>query len=106
MKIEDIDKFANQFAFIETPDARERFLFSSGFKAGAKWRINIVWHDASEKPIYNKPILMYCFFGGCFNYKVSYNDDILTNRAWDYWSFENCLVKWAYIEDLLPENKD
>lgn len=28
------------------------------FKAGAQWRINSVWHDASERPEVNKRVLV------------------------------------------------
>lgn len=93
MKREDIEKAAAQSSFIETPDARERFLLRSGFRAGAKWRIDSVWHNDTEKPDpHNGDLLVGIEVMG----KTSY----IRQNA--YYVLQYGCVRWAYIKDLLP----
>ena len=61
MTREQIEKAAMLFAgageFGEcpyNPDAK------NGFMAGAQWRVNSVWHDASEKPDKNQLVVFEC----------------------------------------------
>lgn len=84
------------------PDAK------NGFIAGAEWRINSVWHDASEEPEQeDEPILVEYEDWGfeCSDYTVC--DDI-----WDYRirlkrDGAYCtILRWAYIKDLIPERKE
>ena len=84
------------------PDAK------NGFMAGAQWRINSVWHDASEEPEQeDEPILVEYEDWGieCSGYTVC--DDI-----WDYRirlkrDGACCtILRWAYIKDLIPERKE
>ncbi|MBO8433165.1 MAG: hypothetical protein IAB08_07735 [Bacteroidetes bacterium] len=109
MTREQIEKAALLFAgageFGEcpyNPDAK------NGFMAGAQWRINSVWHDASEEPEQeNEPILVeYKAWGfECSYYTVC--DDI-----WDYRTRLKrddaycTILRWAYIKDLIPEIKE
>ena len=95
MNRKDIEKAADQSAFIETPDARERFLFSSGFRKGAKWRINSVWHDPEETPDIDKPLLVE-HVGGVCSISIIYEIDA-NRRTWK---------RWAYVKDLLPIKED
>ena len=71
----------------------------AAFVAGADWRINSVWHDASEKPKNDKMLVV-----------LDHN-----NRPWvlgpDNKDWKNtvaifCVKKWAYIEDLIPRKED
>ena len=72
------------------PDAKK------GFIAGAQWRINSVWHDASEKPNGNNKCLVELRIPGRNP----------TYKLWT-WGWENSFVtRWAYIDDLLPERKE
>ena len=82
--------------------------FNEGFFAGAQWRINSVWHDASEEPEQeDEPILVEYEDWGieCSGYTVC--DDI-----WDYRirlkrDGACCtILRWAYIKDLIPERKE
>lgn len=109
MTREQIEKAAMLFAgageFGEcpyNPDAK------NGFMAGAQWRINSVWHDASEEPEQeDEPILVEYEDWGieCSGYTVC--DDI-----WDYRirlkrDGACCtILRWAYIKDLIPERKE
>ena len=70
--------------------------FQRGFVAGAQWRINSVWHDASEKPNGNNKCLVELRIPGRNP----------TYKLWT-WGWENSFVtRWAYIDDLLPERKE
>lgn len=71
-----------------------------GFKMGAQWRINSVWHKNGEKlPSENKPILFVNSVGG---YEVTVR---LTGMDWETFCNNTGLIRWAYVDDLLPERK-
>lgn len=62
------------------------------FMDGARWRINSVWHKATEKP--NGLFIILIEFGEEeFGLGVT-SDDLKGAR------------RWAYIIDLLPEGKE
>ena len=97
MKREDIEKAALLFAgageFGEcpyNPDAK------NGFMAGANWRINSVWHDASEE-VENKPALIeYPHRDGSYGYLVVLNPQ----------EVKEAITRLAYIEDLIPYTEE
>lgn len=93
MNRKDIEKAANQCSFIETPDARERFLLSSGFKAGAQWRINSVWHDKSEIPDLSQDVLI-IFKNKICSILIGAVHTLSELKHYDY-------TNWAYVKDLL-----
>lgn len=76
--------------------------FQRGFVAGAQWRINVVWHDMSEKPKDHKLVLIEDDFCGESDYSVwqapfpNWKDSIIHFNS----------KRWAYIDDLLPEIKE
>lgn len=68
-----------------------------GFKQGAKWRINSVWHDKNEVPKAGKIVLFFTS-DKCFErWNGTYWKDVVA-----YYDVK----KWAYIEDLLPDRKE
>lgn len=67
-----------------------------GFKNGAQWRINSVWHDANEKP--NGMFVILIDFGT----EISPEEFGLGLTAEDL----NGARRWAYVSDLLPERKE
>ena len=67
------------------------------FKAGAKWRINSVWHDAREKPDKGKLLIVEDIDGA---YDFVYF--LTKSKPWEELSEKNHYMRWAYIEDLLP----
>ena len=74
-----------------------RHAIADAFEAGAKWRVNSVWHDASEKPNRNNKCLVELRIPGRRN---------PTYKLWT-WGLENSFVtRWAYIDDLLPNGKE
>ena len=74
------------------PDAK------TGFMAGAEWRINSVWHNASEKPDKNQLVVFEC--------RKTYGKGYSVNFGENYLLLKNVLLSWAYIKDLIPERKE
>ena len=61
-----------------------------------------VWHDASEEPTaYNWEILCE---DSSEEFWVANHYDAAGN--WDYFCRDTSLVRWAYINDLLPKTKE
>lgn len=74
------------------------------FIDGAQWRINSVWHDINERPKFPGKVECVKFLllrknGECDRYLIGkYNwDDIIDMEK---------PIKWAYIDDFLPERKE
>lgn len=68
------------------------------FIAGANWRINKMWHDASEKPKQGCMTLVVCSNGTSYVCGPNYSD-------WNDAVRVFLIERWAYIEDLLPEEE-
>jgi hypothetical protein len=99
MKREDIEKAARVWAEDEiTKSRKERGI--KAFKAGANWRINSVWHDASENPKLNK---FFVFENKCNEWET---DCLYQHQKWNLYVAVNDLIRWAYIEDLLPNTEE
>lgn len=98
MKIEDIEKAASELC---TTEGQEEWLKDYGkycFMDGARWRINSVWHDASEKPDKNQLVVFEC--------RKTYGKGYSVNFGENYLLLKNVLLSWAYIKDLIPERKE
>lgn len=67
--------------------------------AGANWRINSVWHDASERPDKGKMLIVEDIDSA---YDLVY---LTKSKPWEELSEKNHYMRWAYIEDLLPNNE-
>lgn len=103
MNKETIEKAID--ARLDEPDNQWDGIFNSGycrgFREAALWRINSVWHDASEKPKFNgkvekEGILLLYSSGQCvFLY--------LDKDEWESILGYATFVKWAYITDLIPD---
>ena len=75
------------------------------FKEGTDWYRNSVWHDINEKPEERKELLVYkkrdcddSFYTALYS---SDNDTVFINGRWYKLS---TMTRWAYLEDLLPDN--
>lgn len=80
--------------------------FNEGFISGAQWRINSVWHDASEMPEKGRPLLEFCRGTRCGEYYEIGGRISIKNQEWDdFYKFAG-IVYWAYIDELIPERKD
>ena len=78
--------------YAEVRDVKQAFV------SGAKWRINSVWHNMEEKPNFKiLPILLKHKSG-----TIHFIDE--TPAHWEY--MMKYYVRWAYIEDLLPNTEE
>lgn len=130
MKREDIEKAANKFATRRTDFRKEvlkevnrddyscRHLHCwQDFYGGAEWRINSVWHDNTTIP--DRGLDKKLGVGKDVLLKPKYSKIYeLCEVLWDF--NENCIHLsndretflinnieiWAYLEDLLPNNKE
>ena len=110
---------------LEEPDNEWDGIFNSGysrgFRDGAQWRINSVWHDmGAEVPqiygdygdsIYPQiPCLVRGNLSTGYGYGVRYWN--VTEQCWDdeecddYECDKAKIEEWAYLDDLLPEIKE
>lgn len=101
MTIEQIEQAAEEmmpYSKDESSAGRSVFgkHYKRGFRAGAQWRINSVWHDPDEKP--NGMFVILIDFGT----EISPEEFGLGLTAKDL----NGARRWAYVSDLLPERKE
>lgn len=99
MTKEDIEKAAVDSCVIENEIFNPELTpyYEQGFKDGANWRINSIWHDArKEVPEEFTPILVN---RDDFTFSVNMVGGNMTSCPL-HW------VHWAYINDLLPERKE
>ena len=90
---------------LEEPDNEWDGIFNSGysrgFRDGAQWRINSVWHDVKEIPDTGKFVLIQLV--GSEKCLI-----LFLPRKRDYLSFikRESVIGWAYVSDLLPEREE
>jgi hypothetical protein len=100
MKIEDIENAALDCALFEdyyyNPDLQPAYI--DGFKRGASWRIDSVWHEASEEPERNRICIA--------QLGDSTLDTFYYSGNWGRFPRGINIQRWAYIEDLLPNKKE
>ena len=58
-----------------------------------------IWHDASEKPILHKLILIQCGYPLHIYEATALSEDVI----WGDFVVLNAIFRWAYIDDLLPK---
>lgn len=102
MERKDIEKAANEFADREYEyNDIDRDALYKGFYWGAQWRINSVWHDASEIPLPESRIF-YEDTKGQVDVMLFFDGEQWD--GFDDYGFE--IVRWAYVKDLLPIKED
>ena len=80
---------------------------SSCFIEGAQWRINSVWHDASEEPEQEDESILVEYE----DWGIEGSDYTVCDDIWDYRTRLKrdgaycTILRWAYIKDLIPERK-
>lgn len=103
MKRDDIEKAATLYAEEVCKGPQYRWGYEqvamADFIEGAKWRINSVWHDASEPPITGKEALVKYMTG---DLKIKYRVDVFCGHEWKEMCHYDKLLQFAYIEDLIP----
>ena len=107
MKIEDIEKEAAIYtAQAEDSDYAEVRDVKRAFTDGANWRINSVWHEASEQPKdRNAQCLVEVKSGGSSFFLLS---QFYHSGGFSFMDgIRNMQPKrWAYIEYLLPNTEE
>ena len=112
MEREDIEKAAKNYSIGKTHfrrsvlkevDAGDYVLRKSNcredFIAGAEWRINSVWHSASEAPQRSGMLIAIKQNGTPIVCGPNNSDWKIAVRIFH-------IVRWAYVEDLLPNSED
>ena len=69
------------------------------FQDGANWRINSVWHKASDKPHDNKNLCALDRYGRVFIAGPN-------NAGWKDTVDSFHIIRWAYVKDLIPTNNN
>lgn len=103
MKREDIEMAAerNTEEYVKNGDLRGfRGSYRLGFIAGAEWRINSVWHDASKRPDERRAVI------------IEYGENRISlhekgyDGPWKYNVEQFGFKRWAYVDDLIPNTED
>lgn len=115
MKREDIEKAAKDYSIGKTHfrrrvlkevDANDYVLRKDNcrenFIAGAEWRINSVWHDAKEIIIKSGYILVEFKTKRSVSYNIWKIERADVVSYWGVFMAENKIIRYAYIDDLLP----
>ena len=110
MTREQIEKAAKEYADSIVQFDERKTYSREDFTAGAQWHINSVWHDASEAPEADKPVLVLFenVIGRYVYYELkSFKPIVIKNweKNRECIALERVLY-WAYIDDLLPERKE
>lgn len=93
MKKEDIEKAAVDSCVFENDIFNPELTpyYEKGFKDGAYWRINSVWHSPNEEPAKFCDLLIIKHKDGEF--ELEYRFDPASTK------------RWAYVKDLIPINE-
>lgn len=95
MKRKDIEKAAGDYSgSILECEGSSVTVKRQSFIDGAEWRINSIWHNREEEADLTKDIIVMYKDGSCML--------ISWGNSWDLLLSVNMFVKWAYVEDLLP----
>lgn len=101
MKREDIEKAAGDYSgsILGFRDNESVMAKHNAFADGAEWRINSVWHDASEEPINGEIVL---------GMSLHHTPFILGPNHEEYRVIiqEFHIMRWAYMKDLIPEMEE
>lgn len=77
-----------------------------GFKMGAQWRINSVWHVTFEMPERNRDFLYESARGWFGINNIAKMAKEVHPQDWDRFVEGFDVIRWAYISDLIPERKE
>lgn len=107
MKQEDIEKAAVDSCVFENSIFNPALTpyYQQGFKDGADWRINSVWHDAKDVP---QPFRAFVILHDTENDFMMLTQHSITCDS-DYnviYQENDNMIAWAYIEDLIPNTEE
>ena len=102
MTNEDIERKCLEYSQEATPSYTngtfDRYAIAQAYEEGAKWRINSVWHDASEIPDLSQDILI-IFKNEICTILIGAVHTLSELKHYDY-------TNWAYVKDLLPTKEE
>ena len=101
MKIEDIEKAAGEYSKSNLGFRNDYYVMGKhkAFADGASWRINSVWHDASEAPQHSGMLLAFSKDGRAVLCGPNNSDWKTTVKVFH-------IVRWAYVDDLKPNMEE
>nr|DAE17983.1 MAG TPA: hypothetical protein [Siphoviridae sp. ctr8v12] len=107
MKQEDIEKAAVDSCVFENSIFNPALTpyYQQGFKDGADWRINSVWHDAKDVP---QPFRAFVILHDTENDFMMLTQHSITCDS-DYnviYQENDNMIAWAYIKDLTPNTEE
>lgn len=76
----------------------DRYDIEQSFETGAEWYINSVWHDRTEQADTSKELMLMYSNRSCRITQL--------NLTWDGFLSVDMFIKWAYIEDLIPNTEE
>lgn len=89
---------------------KEQYDVEKAFVKGAEWRINSIWHDVEESP--KQGSLIAVFDGKDMHLwraedivNMIYGIRVVSITVKECFVRQH-IIKWAYIEDLLPTKED
>lgn len=104
MNKQDIKKAAKEYdESLTYSSVKEQYDVEKAFVKGAEWRINSIWHDASEQPIVGKEALVKYITG---DGEMKHRIDVFCGYEWREMCHYDKLIQFAYIEDILPTKED
>lgn len=102
MTREQIEQTAKDYAYKTWAGGGFECASNDSFIAGARWRINYVWHNADESPERTyEPIIVEFHDWGMDGNDYDIVDDLRT-----YKTVYSDVIRWAYVSDLIPERKE
>lgn len=86
--------------FVNVRNSKDNVCMKVGFLSGVKWFKEAIWHDAKEEPEEHKFIVTQWLHEG----EICYEADRKQPKVdWQNHVAENNIIKWCYVEDILPE---
>lgn len=85
----------------EIDEGVETSMRRDAFRDGVEWFKKALWHDASENPEIDKPLIIQ--YINLMN-EVSYHKDRrIAKYPWELNVERLRIIKWCYFDDLLPK---
>ena len=105
MKQEQIEKAAIDSCVIDNSIFNPEYVpyYEHGFKDGARWRINAVWHNTCDIAEPGKDCLVEHMDG---DGNVCIRIDWRSEYEWVNACHYDKILRWAYVSDLLPYGKE
>lgn len=93
-------KAATDVVFADVLSPKANICMSAGFIRGIEWFKETIWHDAKEEPEEHKFIITQWLHEG----EICYEADRTQPKVdWQNHVAENNIIKWCYVDDLLPK---